>query len=930
MYGQIKETSIVFIQDVQRIWTHGKLYECSAPDLSKYLTAEDLSDLNSFVSKCSVTKTGSGNGETLTVTIGDTSNSVTNTWRTIQVDGSSISNNVLNLKSGTNVTLSKSNGTVTINGANFPTSLPADGGTADKADTLTTARTIDGVDFNGSANITHYGTCGTAAGTAAKTVSLTGYKLATGSKVAVKFTVTNTAANPTLNVNSTGAKAIYYRGAAISKGYLAANRVYEFVYDGTHYELIGDINTDTDNNTAHSHSVGTGLSASGSGGISGTTTYSLKTAATDEIGGIKVASVGTAASGANTTVNANKFAVHVDSNGLGYVAIPQYSNNSGDITGVTAGSGLTGGATSGNATVSHADTSTLEGSYGQESDVTQSAKNTASFVVPQITVDGFGHVTGIANKTITVTDTNTTYSSLKNPTSLTLKYNDTQSFTYDGSAAKTLNIKPGSNVSVSGDSSGNITIAATDTKYSAGSGLTLSGTTFNHSNSVEGSAICNSTATSGKTITIPHFTFDDQGHITAAGTRTHTVSGFTNNSGTVTSITPGTGLTGTSSDVAITTSGTINLKPATTSEIGGIKVAKDNASYAVATNTSPDITADVTTAGKYYGVEIDKNDKAYVYVPWTDNNTTSFTITATATDDDVVVLTGTNGTNKTTYDAKHAKTFGNTTAPYTAKYTSGNTTTSISGSGASSTIKIPQITVDEYGHVRAAADESITITMPTIPTIPSLSGGAAAESGKYVSGVTVSGHTVTVAKGTLPTIPTALKNPNALTFGSKTYDGSEAKTITAADLGLGTALKFHGTSKTAITDGSTTQTVTLSDNSSHTAENGCVLFYGNKEFVWNGSSWEELGNEGNYKVKQTAVSSPTASGNTTAFIDTISQNENGVISATKKYITNNVTYTGTLVDEQVAVFEGTSGQVKASGYTIASSVPSNAKFTDTH
>ena len=41
--------------------------------------------------------------------------------------------------------------------------------------------------------------------------------------------------------------------------------------------------------------------------------------------------------------------------------------------------------------------------------------------------------------------------------------------------------------------------------------------------------------------------------------------------GTVTSITPGTGLTGTSSDSAITTSGTINLKPATTGEIGGIK-----------------------------------------------------------------------------------------------------------------------------------------------------------------------------------------------------------------------------------------------------------------------------------------------------------------------------------------------------------------------
>lgn len=53
----------------------------------------------------------------------------------------------------------------------------------------------------------------------------------------------NTAASPTLNVNSTGAKAIVYRNAAISAGYLAANRVYKFVYDGTNYELIGDIDT---------------------------------------------------------------------------------------------------------------------------------------------------------------------------------------------------------------------------------------------------------------------------------------------------------------------------------------------------------------------------------------------------------------------------------------------------------------------------------------------------------------------------------------------------------------------------------------------------------------------------------------------------------------------------------------------------------------
>ena len=85
----------------------------------------------------------------------------------------------------------------------------------------------------------------TAAATAAKTVALSGFALATGARVLVKFTVTNSAANPTLDVNGTGAKPIQYRGAAIAAGTLAANRTYEFVYTGAQYELVGDVDTNT-------------------------------------------------------------------------------------------------------------------------------------------------------------------------------------------------------------------------------------------------------------------------------------------------------------------------------------------------------------------------------------------------------------------------------------------------------------------------------------------------------------------------------------------------------------------------------------------------------------------------------------------------------------------------------------------------------------
>jgi len=124
--------------------------------------------------------------------------------------------------------------------------ITSSGSITGSAAKLTTKRTIDGVEFDGSANITHYGTCDTAAATQEKVVACTGFKLETGAVIFVKFTAeANGADNPTLNVNSTGAKAIQYRGSAINKGYLRINRTYVFVYDGTYYQLIGDLDSNT-------------------------------------------------------------------------------------------------------------------------------------------------------------------------------------------------------------------------------------------------------------------------------------------------------------------------------------------------------------------------------------------------------------------------------------------------------------------------------------------------------------------------------------------------------------------------------------------------------------------------------------------------------------------------------------------------------------
>ena len=114
--------------------------------------------------------------------------------------------------------------------------------------------------FSGN-HIQPYVTCSTAAGTAAKTVDCAGFVLETGATIKVKFTVANTAANPTLNVNGTGAKAIYYRGAAITASYLGANHTYDFIYNGTQYDLVGSIDTNSDTHyTSHLY-AGTGTAA---------------------------------------------------------------------------------------------------------------------------------------------------------------------------------------------------------------------------------------------------------------------------------------------------------------------------------------------------------------------------------------------------------------------------------------------------------------------------------------------------------------------------------------------------------------------------------------------------------------------------------------------------------------------------------------------
>lgn len=172
---------------------------------------------------------------------------------------------------------------------------------------------------------------------------------------------------------------------------------------------------------------------------------------------------------------------------------------------------------------------------------------------------------------------------------------------------------------------------------------------------------------------------------------------------------------------------------------------------------------------------------------------TSFEISATATDDDVVVLTGTAGTNGVTYDAKHAK-----KGPAGGAEKGATAEATVNGYGATATIKVPKVKVDEYGHVNELSEQTLSITMPGAP--------------EY----------------------------KTLTVGSKTYNTTADVEITAADLGLSNAMHFVGVFTEAPENPVAGDVYLNSAN--------------HKEYVYDtANGWVELGDEGSYALKTVSI-----------------------------------------------------------------------------
>ena len=112
-----------------------------------------------------------------------------------------------------------------------------------------------------------YGYCTTAAGTAAKTVTVSPAvtELTTGLQVLVKFQYANTKSSPTLKVNSTAAKSIRRYGTTSggtnAAGSWNAESVVLFTYDGTDWKLTDYNNTTYSTLTQADATAGTATSA---------------------------------------------------------------------------------------------------------------------------------------------------------------------------------------------------------------------------------------------------------------------------------------------------------------------------------------------------------------------------------------------------------------------------------------------------------------------------------------------------------------------------------------------------------------------------------------------------------------------------------------------------------------------------------------------
>ena len=167
---------------------------------------------------------------------------------------------------------------------------------------------------------------------------------------------------------------------------------------------------------------------------------------------------------------------------------------------------------------------------------------------------------------------------------------------------------------------------------------------------------------------------------------------------------------------------------------------------------------------------------------------------------------------------------------------------------------------------------------------------------------------------------TIITNNFPTTSASTKYLRGDGSWVTLSDMGLSTAMHYKGAVEAAPTTTAPTGTFAAGD----------VVVYSNSEYVYDGENWRELGSESSFKTIQSTVSSPSvpSSGTTTAtaFIDTISQDTNGVITATKKDLPTASTSVAGIIKIGTGSSNAMAGNTTVTNVAIAANTTTNGNY----
>jgi hypothetical protein len=226
--------------------------------------------------------------------------------------------------------------------------------------TITTDATTDTITFNPNDDNSNYYVSGASYASGTLTLTRNGLSTLTATGFPTNNNQLSNGSGYTTNTGTVTSVKFITDGTAlnVASGAITTSGTMTGVWQGTSAQYVnglGDLTTfpSIPQGDITGVTAGTGMSG---GGTSGTVTLNC------------------------TITNNNQL-----TNGAGY------TTNVGDITGVTAGTGITGGGTSGTVTISHADTSSQA-----------TVNNSGNTYIQDVTLDTFGHVTGLVSSTTTL------------------------------------------------------------------------------------------------------------------------------------------------------------------------------------------------------------------------------------------------------------------------------------------------------------------------------------------------------------------------------------------------------------------------------------------------------------------------------------------------------------------------------------------------